>query len=152
MSQLMHQIIMSELQDLAQRITENIKKTDQWASGDTARKLRIRKDGDTYTLYGRDSFESLEIGYRGHVSPRKIFNWSIAKGIPFEDERDRLDFSFRTAKKIVEEGTVLFRTGKTFSGKVPDVYSSEIRQTIENLYEKLGAEVYRQIETITLNF
>ena len=152
MSQLMHQIIMSELQHLAQRITENIKKTDQWASGDPARKLKIRKEGATYTLYGRDSFESLEIGYRGHVSPRKIFNWSIAKGIPFEDEQERLDFSFRTAKKIAEEGTVLFRTGKTFSGKIPDVYSSEIRQTIENLYEKLGAEVNRQIETIILNF
>ena len=152
MSQLMHQLIMSELTDLAQRISENIRKSGQWASGETARKLRVRKEGEVYTLYGRDSFESLEIGYRGHVSPRTIFNWSISKGLSFNDERERLSFSFRTAKKIAKEGTVLYRTGKTYGGQVPDVYSSEIRQTIENLYKKMGAEVYRQIETITLNF
>lgn len=152
MSKLLHQIVMSELQDLAQRISENIRESGQWASGETARKLRVRKEGDVYTLYGRDSFESLEIGYRGQVSPRTIFNWSISKGLSFNDERERLSFSFRTAKKIAKEGTVLFRTGKTYGGQVPDVYSSEIRQTIENLYDKLGAQIYRQIETITLNF
>lgn len=152
MSKLIHQIVMDELHDLAERIAVNIRESGQWASGDTARSLKVRKEGDIYTLYGRDSFDSLEKGYKGHVSVRRIFSWIVAKGLQDSDPRKTQSFAFAIARKIEREGSFLYRNKATYDGVVPDVYSSEIKQTVQNLYNKLGDYAIKQIETITLNF
>lgn len=152
MSQLLKQIVIGELEDLANRISENIKSNGQWASGDTARSLKVRQEGDTYTLYGRDSFESLEKGYKGPVSVRKIFNWIVAKGLQDSDPRKTQSFAFAIARKIEREGSFLYRNKATYDGIIPDVYSTEVKKTVERLYDKLGAYAIQQLETITLNF
>lgn len=152
MSKLLEQIVVAELENLAERIAQNIKDNGQWASGDTARSLKVRKEGDVYTLYGRDSFDSLEKGYKGRVSPRRIYNWIVAKGIQKAEPKETLSFAFRIARKIETEGTFLYRNKATYDGLVPDTYSSEIKKTVQNLYDKLGAFAIRQIETIDLNF
>ena len=151
MSQLFRQIIVAELEDLANRISENIRKNGQWASGDTARSLKLDARADEYTLYGRGDFQNLEKGYKGYVSARTIFNWMVAKGIAKPDPEDTLKWAFRVADKIQEEGTILYRTGRTFDGIVPRVYSDEIRETVARLTDKLGAYVADSIETIVLN-
>lgn len=152
MSKLLEQIIITELEDLAKRISENIRKNGQWASGDTARSLKVRQEGDTITLYGRDSFDSLEKGYKGPVSVRRIFNWMVAKGIQDPDPKKTNSIAFAIARKIETEGSFLYRNKATYDGVIPDVYSTEIKQTIQNLYDKLGDYAIKQIETITLNF
>ena len=151
MSQLFRQIIVNELEDLANRISENIRKNGQWASGDTSRSLRIEEQTDEYTLYGRGDFQNLERGYKGYVSARTIFDWMVAKGIAKPNPEDTLRWAFKVADKIQEEGTILYRTGRTFDGIVPRVYSDEIRATVERLTDKLGAYVADSIETIVLN-
>ena len=152
MSQLLKQIVITELEDLADRIAANIKSNGQLASGDTARSLKVRKEGDTYTLYGRDSFESLEKGYKGPVSFRRIYNWIVAKGLQDSDPRKTKSFAFAIVKKIETEGSFLYRNKATYDGIIPDTYSTEIKETIKRLYDKLGDYAIRQIETITLNF
>ena len=152
MSQLIKQIVIAELEDLAKRIAANIKANGQWASGDTARSLKIRQESDTITLYGRDSFDSLEKGYKGPVSVRRIFNWMVAKGIQDADPKKTNSIAFAIARKIEEEGSFLYRNKVTYDGVVPDVYSTEIKETVKRLYGKLGDYAIKQIETITLNF
>ena len=152
MSQLIKQIVIAELEDLAERISANIRTNGQWASGDTARSLKVRQEGDIIALYGRDSFDSLEKGYKGPVSVRRIFNWMVAKGIQDPDPKKTNSIVFAIARKIEEEGSFLYRNKVTYDGVVPDVYSTEIKETIKRLYDKLGDCAIKQIETITLNF
>ena len=152
MSQLIKQIVIAELEDLAERISANIRTNGQWASGDTARSLKVRQEGDTIALYGRDSFDSLEKGYKGPVSVRRIFNWMVDKGIQDPDPKKTNSIAFAIARKIEEEGSFLYRNKVTYDGVVPDVYSTEIKETIKRLYDKLGDYAIKQIETITLNF
>lgn len=152
MSKLLKQIVVAELEDLAKRISENIKESGQWASGNTARSLKVRDEGGgVYVLYGRNSFDSLEKGYKGRVSPKRIYDWIVAKGIAKPDPRETLSFAFRIARKIESEGTFLYRNKATYDGVVPDVYSSEVIKTVENLYDKIGEYAIKKIETITLN-
>ena len=152
MSQLIKQIVIAELEDLAERISANIRTNGQWASGDTARSLKIRQEGDTIALYGRDYFDSLERGYKGPVSVRRIFNWMVAKGIQDPDPKKTNSIAFAIARKIETEGSFLYRNKATYDGIIPDTYSTEIKETIKRLHDKLGAYAIKQLETITLNF
>lgn len=143
-------IVVRELQDLAQRIADNIARNGQTASGKTARSLEVREGSDEVTLLGRKAFGTMETGRRGGGVPRNfrsiLYQWSLDKGISFDSDRERRSFAYLLAKKIQSEGTQLFRDG----GRA-DVYSNEIPKTINNIARKLADEVVLKFETIKLN-
>lgn len=143
-------VIADELQRLAQRISDNIERNGQRASGKTQASLEVVDDGDAVALLGRKAFGVMETGRRGGRVPRNfadiLLQWSIDKGIPFDSDRERKSFAYLLAKKIQKEGTQLFRDkGRT------DVYSNEIPKTINNIARKLADEVVLRIESIKLN-
>lgn len=143
-------IVVRELQDLAQRIADNIARNGQTASGKTARSLEVREGSDEVVLLGRKAFGTMETGRRGGGVPRSfpaiLYQWSLDKGISFDTDRERRSFAYLLAKKIQKEGTQLFRDG----GRA-DVYSNEIPKTIDNIARKLADEVVMKFETIKLN-
>lgn len=152
-SKLMQQIVIDELEDLAKRIAANIEATGQANTGQTAKSMHVVQDGSIFTLYGRGGFYGLEVGLHHRPPITPIYNWILSKGLAKENEKKTRSFAFAIARKMETEGSFLYRNKRTFGGVAnPDVFSSEIKKTVENLYEKLGAAVLKEIETITLNF
>lgn len=153
MSRLIYQIITEELEDLAKRIAANIEATGQKNTGETGSTMHVERDGKTFTLYGRGGFYGLEIGLHHRPPIAPIYNWILTKGLAKDSPRQTLSFAFAIARKMETEGSFLYRNKRTFGGvENPDVYSSEVKKTVERLYEKLGAYTIRQLETIILNF
>lgn len=153
MSQLIKQIVIEELEDLAKRIAANIESTGQKNTGETGRTMHVEQDGETFTLYGRGGFYGLEIGLHHRPPIAPIYNWILTKGLAKETPQKTLSFAFAIAHKMETEGSFLYRNKRTFGGvESPDVYSSEIKKTVQTLYDKLGAYAIGQLETITLNF
>lgn len=151
MSKLMRQIVIDELTDLADRIAANIIKTDQADTGATRRSMHVEQDGDTFTLYSRRGLFNLEIGTR-HRPPHGVIKAWVTRKIT-QDTKEASSIAWAILSKHAAEGSFLRRHGRTFGGVAnPDVYSSEIKKTVQNLYDKLGSAVIRQLETITLNF
>ena len=151
MSKLLEQIIITELEDLADRIAANIIKTEQADIGATRKSMHIENDSNVFTLYSRGGLFNLEIGshHRPPFSP--IYAWVQRKITA--DPKEARGVTYAILHKHETEGSFLRRNGRTFNGVAnPDVYSSEIKRTVERLYEKLGAYAIRQIETIILNF
>lgn len=144
-------IVVRELQDLAQRIADNIARNGQTASGKTARSLEVREGSGEVSLLGRKAFGTMETGRRGGGVPRNfraiLYQWSLDKGISFDTDRERRTFAYFLAKKIQNEGTQLFRDG----GRA-DVYSNEIPITLENIARRIGEEMKLQIESIPINY
>lgn len=149
------EIVVRELQDLAQRIADNIARNGQTASGKTARSLEVVEGQDEMLLLGRKYFDNLERGVPPWSSINKnkihgfasiLYRWSQDKGISFADDKERTSFAFALAYKIANKGTQLFRNG----GRA-DVYSNEIPKTIDNIARKLADEVVMKFETIKLN-
>lgn len=143
-------IVREELQDLAQRIADNIARNGQAASGKTQQSLHVEEDNESVTLYGRKAFGTMEQGRAPGRVPRNfqqiLYLWSINKGIAFDDERERSSFAYLLARKIQSEGTKLFREG----GRT-DVYSNEIPTTIERIRKRISRAFKIFVESITLN-
>ena len=148
------EVVTRELQSLAKRIAENIRRNGQTASGRSERSLVVEETGDTVTLYGRRYFQSLErgtppLGDRIQILPfaHILHRWAMDKGISFSDDRERWSFAFALAKKIKREGSALYRDG----GR-SDVYSNEIPKTLESINQSLAATLaMRVMEGIEIN-
>lgn len=153
MSRLIQQIVIDELQDLSKRIAANIEATGQKNTGETARSMHVEQDGTTFTLYGRGGFYGLEVGLHHRPPIDPIEAWIYSKGLAKETPQKTRGFAFAIAHKMETEGSFLYRNKRTYGGVAnPDVYSSEIKKTVERLHEKIGAYVIKELETITLNF
>ena len=146
-------VITDELQRLAQRISDNIERNGQRASGKTQASLEVVDDGDAIALLGRKAFGTLERGVpplgdkiRLRSFAGILYRWAHDKGIAFEDDRERWSFAFAVAKKIKKDGSLLFRD----NGRA-DVYSNEIPKTIDNIARKLADAVVLKFESIKLN-
>ena len=74
-----------------------------------------------------------------------IYQWSIAKGIAFQSDKDRRTFAYLTARKIMREGTLQFKQGRN-----TDIYtsleSSYETQIIAYLDNLVGSAVKEQID------
>ena len=151
MSKLLEQIIITELEDLADRIAANIIKTEQADIGATRKSMHIENDSNVFTLYSRGGLFNLEIGSKHRPPFSPIYAWVQRKITA--DPKEARGVTYAILHKHETEGSFLRRNGRTFNGVAnPDVYSSEIKKTVERLYDKLGAYAIRQIETIILNF
>lgn len=153
-SERVKQIVIGELEDLANRIAANIEATGQKNTGGTADSLKvIESESNVFDLVGRPGIYGLETGLHHRPPFAAIYNWIITKGLQKENEAKTRGFAYAIQNKMASDGSFLYRNKRTFGGvQNPDVYSSEIKKTVENLYDKLGVFIIREIESITLNY
>lgn len=126
---------------LQNSISESISANGQRASGRTQASLRFDVEGNTLYVSALNNIFSLEDGvYKNHVAglskgyfARKIYEWSIEKGIVFSSEKDRKTFSYRVQNSIRESGSKLFRNG----GR-KDVYTDKMNISVQRLSDRLG--------------
>lgn len=142
------ELVSSELEALKQRIIENHRSAGQVASGRTIASLKVEITEDGGVLWGRSAFGTLETGRKGGKVPagfwKIIRQWMDDKGIQVEKPDS---FAYLVARKIAKEGTQLFRNG----GR-SDIYSPEVKDTVERVSDSIGILFGSEVEHINLNF
>lgn len=133
LSQEIRQILLEELEDLRQRIIENMGRADQIVSGKTRDSLQVNVRELSGVLTGRQAFATLENGSRPWSRPPKrtpkwfadiIGEWIDAKGLDLN--------KWAVAHTIIHEGSKLYRTG----GRA-DVYSPEIQRAMDRIGDRI---------------
>ena len=142
------ELVASELEALKQRIIENHRNAGQVASGRTIASLKVEITEDGGVLWGRSAFGTLETGLKGGKVPagfwKIIRQWMDDKGIQVEKPDS---FAYLVARKIAKEGTQLFRNG----GR-SDIYSPEVKDTVDRVSDGIGILFGSEVEHINLNF
>ena len=164
-------IIISELENLKQRIIANIQANKQTTSGRTAASFFVEPTENGIALktsQGNIMFQTLETGRKPGKIPlnftHMIWQWIIDKGISVKpinyirqasenwqpmyspQERGELSLAGAIAHKIKTEGTELFQKG----GR-KDVYSNEIPKTITEIKTKILGIFKIEFSNIKLN-
>lgn len=133
LSQEIRQILLEELEDLRQRIIENMGRADQIVSGKTRDSLQVDVRELSGVLTGRQAFATLENGSRPWSRPPKrtpkwfadlIGEWIDAKGLDLNQ--------WAVAHTIIHKGSKLYRTG----GRA-DIYSPEIQTTMDRIGDRI---------------
>lgn len=106
------------------------------ATGNTSKSFRVeRYHGGVRLVMGGTDYKTaplptLEVGHPGGTVPRGftdiLTEWSRAKGIPFERERDRRSFAYLLGRRIQREGTLRH-------ANPVDVYSSIITDAANSI-------------------
>lgn len=142
------ELVSSELEALKQRIIENHRSAGQVASGRTIASLKVEMTEDGGVLWGRSPFGTLETGRKPGKVPagfwKIIRQWMDDKGIQVQKPDS---FAYLVARKIANEGTQLFRNG----GR-DDIYSPEVKDTVERVSQGIGILFGSEVEHINLNF
>lgn len=142
------ELVSSELEALKQKIIENHKEAKQVASGRTIASMKVEVTEDGGILWGRSAFGTLETGRKGGKVPagfgKIIRQWMDDKGIQVQKPDS---FAYLVARKIANEGTQLFRNG----GR-DDIYSPEVKDTVERVSQGIGILFGSEVEHINLNF
>lgn len=124
------------------------------ASGRTSNSLRVEDRGNSIVLviggdrtkYGRTApLETLEVGsrpgMRGDWFKSVIHQWTIDKGMTFENESHRWAVSTIIARNIEAEGTARHRSPI-------DVYSSTTRRTTESIRSLIAGDFGQMMKTM----
>lgn len=111
--------------------------------------MRDDTNGETLTVWGWKYFENVEKGIPPLIGfPLKpanplvrvrLYDWSIKKGINFESDSKRKSFAYLLRRKILREGTLLYRKG----GRA-DIYTPEIDKLIQSVAEKAAKIVVKE--------
>lgn len=151
MSEEIRIIVEEELNALAERIRQHHTEAGQVASGRTRNSIKVEVEGEnsvTGTLYGRAFFGTLETGSKPwrtqYAKPPRAFVQTIQQWI---DDKGLDLNAFLTARKIMLEGSKLFRDG----GR-SDIYSNEIPTTLDTIAERV-TRIYEMqvIKSIQIN-
>lgn len=142
------ELVSSELEALKQKVIENQKNSGQVASGRTIASMKVEVTEDGGVLWGRSPFGTLETGRKPGKVPagfwKIIRQWMEDKGIRVQKPDS---FAYLVARKIANEGTQLFRNG----GR-DDIYSPEVKDTVERVSQGIGILFGSEVEHINLNF
>lgn len=142
------ELVSSELEALKQKVIENQNNSGQVASGRTIASMKVEVTEDGGVLWGRSPFGTLETGRKPGKVPagfwKIIRQWMEDKGIQVEKPDS---FAYLVARKIAKEGTQLFRNG----GR-SDIYSPEVKDTVERVSQGIGILFGSEVEHINLNF
>ena len=142
------ELVSSELEALKQKVIENQKNSCQVASGRTIASMKVQVTEDGGVLWGRSPFGTLETGRKPGKVPagfwKIIRQWMDDKGIQVQKPDS---FAYLVARKIANEGTQLFRNG----GR-DDIYSPEVKDTVERVSQGIGILFGSEVEHINLNF
>ena len=147
------EILRDELEQLRQRIGENMATADQIVTGKTRDSLTVtvspQADGAYGVLTGRQAFATLERGSRPWAKrPAKvprffadlIGEWLAARGLS-----EKLN-QWAVARTIIDRGSRLYRQG----GRA-DIYTPELAKTMDSLGDRI-LERYSVLISDRLNF
>ena len=140
-----------------ERLTELHDEAGQRASGETISSLNQSVESDAGSIKGKitaaEHFGVLEYGRKEGLQPpfepeNKIVKWIYDKGLAgqFDKEYKLKSFAFAIAKKHAEEGSLLYRTGKTFNGfenPVSKAFDEESIRQVKNLTEDFIVSVIK---------
>ena len=125
------------------QIVESMIANGQWASGRTGISLRVEADETKMIVYAPDYFETLETGISPQMARsassflrKKLYGWSIDKGMIFADQKERWRFSSNASRVMQESGSMLFRAG----GR-DDVYSDKVNPLVERIKQRLSERI-----------
>ena len=148
------QVIVQSLTQARDDIRANMSTEGVNASGRTSNSLRVEDRGNSIVLviggdrskYGRTApLETLEIGsrpgLRGDWFKSVIHQWTIDKGMAFENESHRWAVSTVIARKIEAEGTARHRSPI-------DVYSSVTEKTIDSIRSLIAGDFAQMMKTM----
>lgn len=142
------ELVSSELEALKQKVIENQKNSGLVASGRTIASMKVEVTEDGGVLWGRSPFGTLETGRKPGKVPagfwKIIRQWMDDKGIQVQKPDS---FAYLVARKIANEGTQLFRNG----GR-DDIYSPEVKDTVERVSQGIGILFGSEVEHININF
>lgn len=142
------ELVSSELEALKQKVIENQKNSGLVASGRTIASMKVEVTEDGGVLWGRSPFGTLETGRKPGKVPagfwKIIRQWMDDKGIQVQKPDS---FAYLVARKIANEGTRLFR-----NGGMDDIYSPEVKDTVERVSQGIGILFGSEVEHINLNF
>lgn len=142
-------VIESELQQLKERIIANHRTEGQVASGRTIESMQVEITDDGGILWGRQAFGTLETGRKGGNVPKGFYHiilqWVKDKGLDAQVDNPKT-FAYFVSKKIAKEGTELY-----LAGGRNDIYTPEIKRTMESLADKISAIFETDVEHINLN-
>jgi hypothetical protein len=110
--------------------------------------MRDDTKGNVLTVFGWKYFENVEKGIPPLIgfSPLKpanplvrirIFEWSKRAGLSFADDKERMRFAFLTRRKILYEGTKLWREKGRFGDGLP-IYTPEIDKLQISIADKVA--------------
>lgn len=104
------------LEDAKTAIQQNMAAEGIDATGSTSRSFRVeRYDGGVRLVMGGTAektapLATLEVGRPGGPVPKGftqiLYEWSIAKGIPFDKDSRRRSFAYLLGRRIQREGTL----------------------------------------------
>lgn len=135
--------VFEELESARKQVQENIRnayRINEYMRG-VADTLHTEKESEGASLWGWTYFENVEKGIppliqfaplRNMGVKQKIYDWSIAKGISFESDSKRRSFAYLLRRKILFEGTKMYR-----SGGRNDIYTPIFNKAIENIENKV---------------
>lgn len=148
------QAIVQSLTQARDEIRLNMSSKGVNASGRTSNSLRVEDRGNSIVLviggdrtkYGRTApLETLEIGsrpgVRGDWFKSVIHQWTIDKGMAFENESHRWAVSTIIARNIEEGGTERHRSPI-------DVYSSTTERTTKNIRSLIAGDFAQMMKTM----
>lgn len=137
------QIIIQSLTAAKDAIRANMTAQKVNASGRTSASLRVEDRGNSIVLviggdtskYGRTApLETLQIGsrpgLRGDWFKSVIYNWTIEKGLSFENDSHRWAVSTIIARNIENEGTARHRSPIVVYSGIVDETKEQIRSLI----------------------
>ena len=147
-------ILKEELETLKTDIIARHEQSGQVASGDTKASFNeYLTSGYSGVLEGAAYVGVLERGRRAGKVPYDfkdiLQRWAQAKGLAFSTQADFNRFAYFVTKKIREEGTELYRTGKMHNNQEPDIFTTPIAEFTERLSSKVAiffeTEIKKQI-------
>lgn len=154
-------IIADHLESLKSYIQFQMEAYGRNASNKHVNSLQVDASATYGVLSGLESWNYMETGRGGGKVPNNfraiIYQWSIDKGIQIDaipykrdgdhkytpEERGRWKFAYFVAKKIMMDGTSLFR-----SGVREDIYSSAINREVAAIMEESTLKVGEIISNI----
>jgi hypothetical protein len=138
-------IIQSELEQLKAEIIFRHEQAGQVASGKTRASFEIVTSESSGELWGNSYVGVLERGRKPGKVPynfRDILKrWATAKGISFSSEADMNRWAYFVAKKIREEGTLLYARGRR-----EDIFETPINNFIDRITNRIGSIYQSEIE------
>lgn len=154
-------IIKEHLESLKSFIQFQMDAYGRNASNKHVNSLQVEASAGYGVLTGLSSWNFMETGRSGGKVPHNfrsiIYQWSIDKGIQIEsipykrsgehkyspEERGRWRFAYFVSRKIMEEGTTLFR-----SGVREDIYSSAINREVNAIMKESAFRISGVIDNV----
>lgn len=122
------------LTDFKKDVIENIQETGHWASGKTAKKIRVLAKEQRVSM--PSYIDTLQYGRKGGKYPYfgAIKAWAQSKGLTFNSESELNSFAYFTTKKIGELGTKQYR-----DNEYTDIYDGP-QEKLADAISELEAE------------